>query len=68
MHEGSSDYGHYYSFIYDRKAKKWFRFNDYRVSEESEEIVFTEAFGSLDSNKKQCAYSLIYVNDDIAKE
>ena len=68
MHEGSSDYGHYYSFIFDRKAKKWFRFNDYRVTEEVEEVVFREAFGSADSKNKQCAYSLIYVNQEIAND
>jgi len=66
MHEGSSEYGHYYSFIFDRKANKWYRFNDYKVSEESEEVVFREAYGSDDSKNKQCAYSLIYVNENIA--
>jgi ubiquitin carboxyl-terminal hydrolase 25 len=30
-HEGIADSGHYYSFIYDRKAKIWYKFNDHKV-------------------------------------
>ena len=64
IHEGDSDQGHYYAFIYDRNQFKWFRFNDYRVTEETEDKVFEESFGG--TQKKTCAYGLIYVNQDIA--
>ncbi len=45
IHQGSGEHGHYYVFIFDRKAHKWYRFNDYKVSEESEDKVFEESFG-----------------------
>lgn len=28
IHDGSPGLGHYYSFIYDRYNKKWFKYND----------------------------------------
>lgn len=45
VHEGSGDSGHYYAFIFDRKDHKWYRFNDYKISEESEAQVWEESFG-----------------------
>jgi ubiquitin C-terminal hydrolase len=45
VHEGTGEMGHYYSFIFDRSAHKWYRFNDYKVSEETEDRVFEESFG-----------------------
>lgn len=65
VHEGGADSGHYYAFIFDRKAQIWYRFNDYRVSVETEERVMEESFGDL--KKKSSAYGLVYVNSDIAK-
>jgi uncharacterized UBP type Zn finger protein len=40
VHEGSSDFGHYYAFIYDRKINQWYRFNDFKVFQVTEEVVF----------------------------
>lgn len=37
IHEGSGEGGHYYSYIFDRKAQQWYCFNDYRVSIVSED-------------------------------
>jgi len=45
MHDGYADSGHYYAYIYDRAGKVWYRFNDHTVVKESEEVVFSEAYG-----------------------
>lgn len=65
VHEGEADQGHYFAFIYDRHAHQWYRFNDYRVTTETEDKVFEESFGG--SVKPTCAYGLIYVDTDIAR-
>jgi len=39
VHEGNAESGHYYAFIFDRASEKWFRFNDFRVTEETWENV-----------------------------
>ena len=44
-HEGTSDSGHYYSFIFDRKAKQWYKFNDHKVTKVEEHDVFAESYG-----------------------
>jgi ubiquitin carboxyl-terminal hydrolase 25/28 len=65
VHEGNAESGHYYAFIFDRASNKWWRFNDFRVMEETWENVKLESFGS-DANAKgnsTTAYSLIYVNE-----
>eukprot|EP00347_Sterkiella_histriomuscorum_P016450 403353129 len=66
IHQGSGDQGHYYAFIFDRNQQKWFRFNDYKVTEESEDTVFEEGFGN--TTTKTSAYGLIYVNEEIAQK
>ena len=68
VHEGSSEYGHYYAFVFDRNKRQWFRFNDHKVDPVEEKVVFEEAFGSPYNKLNQCAYSLMYVNDAIAKK
>lgn len=65
IHQGSGEHGHYYAFLFDRKAHKWYRFNDYKVTEETEDKVFEESFG--DPNSKTSAYGLIYINSEIAQ-
>jgi ubiquitin carboxyl-terminal hydrolase 25/28 len=68
VHDGvQAESGHYYCFIYDRADKIWWRFNDHVASKVDESTVFEEAYGGgLISNK--CAYSLIYISKEIAKE
>ena len=39
IHDGTAESGHYYSFIFDRKMDRWWRFSDVNVSPEVEEIV-----------------------------
>lgn len=45
IHDGFANMGHYYSYIYDRAKKIWWKFNDHMVSVESEEVVLSEAYG-----------------------
>jgi ubiquitin carboxyl-terminal hydrolase 25/28 len=45
VHDGNAESGHYYTFIFDRVSEKWWRYNDFQVSEETEENVFAESFG-----------------------
>lgn len=49
IHQGFADSGHYYTYIFDRKSKGWWKFNDHTVSQESEAVVMEEAFGGNDN-------------------
>lgn len=67
VHDGSAESGHYYSFIFDQKQKRWWRFNDHSVSMELEDVVMREAVGGQqDSNK--AAYMLIYANQFVVSK
>eukprot|EP01022_Parablepharisma_sp_SALTPOND_P028630 TRINITY_DN71294_c1_g1_i1.p1 TRINITY_DN71294_c1_g1~~TRINITY_DN71294_c1_g1_i1.p1 ORF type:complete len:596 (-),score=87.21 TRINITY_DN71294_c1_g1_i1:3189-4976(-) len=59
IHSGGAESGHYYAFIFDAGKKKWRRYNDEEVTEETEENVFKEAIG--DGKSPASAYFLIYV-------
>eukprot|EP01016_Furgasonia_blochmanni_P000607 TRINITY_DN10165_c0_g1_i11.p1 TRINITY_DN10165_c0_g1~~TRINITY_DN10165_c0_g1_i11.p1 ORF type:complete len:438 (+),score=99.94 TRINITY_DN10165_c0_g1_i11:105-1418(+) len=61
IHEGNAELGHYYAYIHDYENKKWWRFNDISVAEESEDKIFSEAFGGKDMT--QSAYCLVYVRE-----
>ena len=61
-HEGKSDYGHYYSFIYDRKGNQWYKFDDFKVAAVNEAEVFASSLGDPKSATQSCAYALVYVN------
>ena len=65
MHDGNAQSGHYYAFIRDRFNNKWLKFNDYRVTEVSEEDVFKESNGG---HSWMTAYWVIYVSDLLARE
>ena len=43
IHSGGTGGGHYYSYIYDKKERKWFEYNDSSVSEISEEKALSNA-------------------------
>ena len=43
IHDGSADMGHYYTFIFDRFKKVWWKINDSMVREEAEDVVMEEA-------------------------
>jgi uncharacterized UBP type Zn finger protein len=51
-HEGSSEFGHYYSFIFDRKAKQWYKFNDHKVTKVEEAEVLSESYGDNKSSQR----------------
>ena len=65
VHDGNATSGHYYTFIYDRFQKKWRKFNDIRVTDVSEEDVFSASEGG---SSWQTAYWLVYVEGSIAAE
>ena len=66
VHDGAyADAGHYYAFIYDHHRGVWFRYNDYLVSEEVEDVVLCESFGGMD---KSSAYAVVYVSGNHLKE
>ena len=52
VHYGTSDQGHYYSFIQDREDKNagWFEFNDTIVRDFDPSEIPEEAFGGDDAN------------------
>lgn len=53
VHSGSSDMGHYYSFIKDRNhEKRWLEFNDETVRIFSEETMSDECFGGEEISQK----------------
>ncbi|CDW85517.1 UNKNOWN [Stylonychia lemnae] len=64
VHQGYADSGHYFSYVYDRKTKIWWKFNDHIVHQESEETVLQDAYGG--QNQTNTAYSLIYINSKVA--
>jgi ubiquitin C-terminal hydrolase len=39
VHSGDTEYGHYYSYIYDRREKQWYCFNDHKVEKVDEKVV-----------------------------
>jgi ubiquitin carboxyl-terminal hydrolase 25/28 len=68
IHDGNAESGHYYTFIFDRVADKWWRYNDFQVSEETEENVMSESFGDNNNSCQKTAYSLIYINEYIESQ
>ena len=52
VHYGTSDQGHYYTFIQDREGKNegWFEFNDTIVREFDPSEIAEETFGGEDKN------------------
>jgi ubiquitin carboxyl-terminal hydrolase 25/28 len=64
IHNGNANTGHYYSFIFDRNQKKWWKYSDLKVEPVEEEDVMTLAMGSEKS--WESAYWLTYINPSIA--
>ena len=61
MHEGTGEFGHYYSFIKD--GNQWFKFNDFHVTKVTELEVFSSAYGGSNSNTS--AYCIFYVRSGL---
>ena len=62
IHDGSADMGHYYTFIFDRFKKVWWKINDNMVREEAEEVVMEEAKGGFGYRS---ASHLFYIKQEI---
>jgi ubiquitin carboxyl-terminal hydrolase 25 len=65
VHDGNAQSGHYYAFIKDRFNNKWRRFNDYRVTDVTEEDVFKESNGG---HSWMTAYWVVYINDELSHD
>jgi len=52
VHTGSTDSGHYYSFIKDPESGNWFCFNDRNVSPFDPQYLPEEAYGGIDTSGK----------------
>ena len=65
IHDGMAENGHYYSYIYDRLQKLWWRFDDHKVSVVDETIVMEEALGNQKGYKSAC--NLFYINNHITE-
>ena len=50
IHEGNSEFGHYYSIIKDEELNKWILFNDNQIMECEEEFIENHAFGNKEEN------------------
>ncbi|KAH3732634.1 ubiquitin carboxyl-terminal hydrolase 34 [Pelomyxa schiedti] len=80
VHSGSADYGHYYSYIKDRKSRYWFEFNDSTVTPYNLDNLNSDCFGGRaltkvwdnvlsqtvqrEGTKTNSAYLLFYERDD----
>jgi len=69
VHRGTTDSGHYYSFIKDRKGDNWFQFNDDCVTPFNPQDIPDECFGGGNNNfsKSNSAYMLFYEKCDAPK-
>ena len=65
IHDGVAENGHYYTYIYDRVKKMWWKLNDHRVSMETEEVVFSDALGG-EGYKSAC--NMVYMSKHIADQ
>ena len=68
VHMGSSEGGHYYAFIKDKKSGNWYQFNDTLVTEFNINNLAKETFGGKDEDgksfKNRSAYLLFYEKID----
>ena len=67
VHDGPAEFGHYYSFVYERNENVWWRFNDHSVTIETEEVVLKESIGGQKDSSK-AAYMLIYINQFVVSK
>ena len=65
VHNGVAEQGHYFTYVYDRVKKCWWKLNDHNVSMELEEDVFKTAFG--ENNLHSSACNMIYISNHIAE-
>ena len=71
IHEGNSEFGHYYSIIKDDELNKWIKFNDEQILEFDEEKLEEEAFGNIEENgpvDTPSAYVVFYHRNGVDKK
>jgi len=49
VHSGTTESGHYYSFVSDKKTGKWWEFNDTEISPFNPEYIPYHCFGGVES-------------------
>lgn len=62
-HDGLAENGHFYTFVYDRQQKVWFKLDDHKASMVDESVVFEESFGNPKGYKS--AFLVFYINKHI---
>ena len=60
IHDGTAESGHYYSYIKDHNQGVWRCYNDHRVTNVEEKLVFEEASGG---GLTKSAYYVIYISE-----
>jgi ubiquitin carboxyl-terminal hydrolase 25/28 len=40
IHDGLANNGHYYTYVFERAMKKWWKLDDHKVEEAEEKAVF----------------------------
>ena len=65
MHMGSPDFGHFWSYILDRRTNQWWRFDDSRVTKSKWSTVEREARGG-DATKSRSI--MFFINEELKKE
>jgi hypothetical protein len=70
IHEGNSEFGHYYSIIKDDELNKWIKFNDEQILEFDEEKLEEEAFGKEENGPVDApsAYVVFYHRNGVDKK
>jgi len=63
VHDGNANSGHYFAFIFDRFNKKWWRYNDIKITEIEDEEVMKQAEGG---HSWLTAQWLVYVEESIS--
>lgn len=63
IHDGLAENGHYYTYVFDRVLKIWWKLDDHRVSIADEELVMKEALGG-DGYKSAC--NLFYMSKHVS--
>lgn len=66
IHDGVAEQGHYFTYVYDRVKKQWWKLNDHDASMELEEEVFKTAFG--DNGTQRSACNIVYMSKHIADQ
>ena len=65
IHDGVAEMGHFFTYVYDRVKKVWWKFNDCFVTQQKEEDVMLHALGG---HGYMSACGLVYISKHIAKQ